>query len=256
MEQMGNYFQRYILDGGIMMVGLVPASIIALGNVIQLCIVLRRARVAPKGLIAAARSISSPADYAAFRQGLPSLPHPLARVALGYLEAGERGQSCDPDENPGPLDDALDRLYSKLNPLMVIYTVSPLMGLLGTILGMMNTFFKYAVLQSHDLAQLSKGIMEALITTMWGLYIAIPVYVCVALLRGRIFRYEKDILPEAAREIMRVCAPYAAQKRQARAPSPREARVVASPKPEEERAEPQPVPAADKRARKIEAVNE
>ena len=73
-----------------------------------------------------------------------------------------------------------------LNTLGTIAAVSPLMGLLGTVFGMINMF---AALKTHgvgDPAALSGGIAEALITTAAGLTIAIPALYFYRFLRGKV----------------------------------------------------------------------
>jgi biopolymer transport protein ExbB len=126
------------------------------------------------------------------------------------LDAVEKNPSWRLEENPGLVEAAADRLYHKLTPLSVIYTIAPLMGLLGTILGMSDTFFEFAQMgQNREISQLSTGINQALITTMWGLMIAIPAYVFSSVLRHKVFAYEKDILPSRLAEILNACRQYA-----------------------------------------------
>ena len=89
---MQSYFDQYIQAGGVMMFVLIPLSALTLGFILQGFISLRPSRIVPQGLVDAAKGVTTPTDYAAFRQGLPSLPHILARVTLGYLEAAEKGE--------------------------------------------------------------------------------------------------------------------------------------------------------------------
>jgi biopolymer transport protein ExbB len=68
------------------------------------------------------------------------------------------------------------RLDARLPLLGVIVRAAPLMGLLGTVLGMINTFSRLAQTQGGvDLMVLAEGIWQALLTTAAGLFIAIPV---------------------------------------------------------------------------------
>ncbi len=211
METMQTYFDRYIVAGGILMALLLPLSVVALGYIITGFIYLRRSRVSPRGLVETAKGVSSQAEYLAFRQSLPRFPHPLARLALASMDAAEHGEPWEPDSNPAPLDHIVDKLYHSLSPLATIYTVAPLLGLLGTILGMIQTFVNFV--GQRDIDVLSQGISVALVTTMWGLIIAIPAYVFTSVLRAKVFAYEKDILPEDLGEIMRAVHPYAERNR-------------------------------------------
>jgi len=75
-----------------------------------------------------------------------------------------------------------------LTPLAVCASAAPLLGLLGTVTGMMHTFDLITVFGTGDASQLSSGISEALITTEFGLAIAIPALLVHAYLSRRVRR--------------------------------------------------------------------
>lgn len=215
MDTVQSYFNLYVVRGGVCMIALVPLSVYTLGLVIQSYISLRQSRVAHRGVVLAAKAIASAADYAAFRQNLAAHHSALARIALAYLDAAERGQPSHPDDNSRPIEDETDRLYQSLSPLVTSYIIAPLIGVLGTTIGIIRTFEQFATEGRRDMTALVRAIDVALITTMWGLFIAVPAYFFNALLQARIFRYERDVLPAAAREILKACAPFIAPRRSA-----------------------------------------
>jgi biopolymer transport protein ExbB len=73
-----------------------------------------------------------------------------------------------------------------LNTLGTIAAISPLLGLLGTVTGMIRTFSALTVGGVGDPAALAGGISESLITTAAGLMVAIPALIAYRYLRGRI----------------------------------------------------------------------
>lgn len=81
-------------------------------------------------------------------------------------------------------------LYGKLdrylNVLSVGAAASPLLGLLGTVMGIIATFDLIAVFGTGDASRLSSGISEALITTKLGLIVAVPALVAYAILNRRV----------------------------------------------------------------------
>ena len=83
-----------------------------------------------------------------------------------------------------------------LNTLGTIAAISPLLGLLGTVTGMMRTFKAITVAGIGNPAAMAGGIAEALITTAAGLLVAIPALVAYRYLRGRVdalvIRMEKE----------------------------------------------------------------
>ena len=208
MPSIENYFDEYIRQGGITMLVLVPLSIFTFGTILQRFMDLRASRVMPEELIARAQAVSSQEAFDSFRDYLLSLSTPLAQIILAYIEAGERGEPIHPDVNPTPIDDVMDRLYQSLSSLSTAYVVAPLIGVLGTTIGIMATFEQFAIVGKRDMSALVSAIDKSLITTMWGLVIAVPAYYFYTILQNKIFRYERDRLPRLLKDILNNCMPY------------------------------------------------
>ena len=84
-------------------------------------------------------------------------------------------------------DERIDFYSSRLNSLQVIATIAPLLGLLGTVFGMIDAFQEMETAGKNvDPSLLSGGIWEALLTTAAGLSLAIPVVVCESYFRSLI----------------------------------------------------------------------
>ena len=81
----------------------------------------------------------------------------------------------------------LPRLQRRIQFCTILTSAAPLAGLLGTVMGMLNTFFGLSVGGAGDTIDLvAGGISEALITTQTGLVLAIPAYVFLSLIRKQI----------------------------------------------------------------------
>ena len=152
--------------------------------------------------------LPSDAQVLAFAMALPAEPEvaarhaeaqrgPLQRLmkeALTYSDAPrERLEELLQDTILGELP----ALESRLGALSVGAAVAPLLGLLGTVTGMIHTFRMISVFGTGDARMLSGGISEALITTEAGLVIAIPLLLFHALLQKRARRHA-DALEKAA----------------------------------------------------------
>jgi biopolymer transport protein ExbB len=119
---------------------------------------------------------------------------PAGRVARAGVEKRGRPRA----EIREALEDAAERelagLERRLGLLSVIAHVTPLIGLLGTVVGMIQAFM--AIEQEGggpvNQAVLSGGIWQALLTTAAGLSVAIPVYLAHSLLEGRVARHAED----------------------------------------------------------------
>ncbi|MCL4154473.1 UNVERIFIED_CONTAM: hypothetical protein GTU68_024286 [Idotea baltica] len=98
----------------------------------------------------------------------------LARFSLRALELRNRSKSELKEALLSFGDRELVRLQKNLSALSTIASVSPLLGLLGTVVGMIKTFAVIQASGSPDSAVLAGGISEALLTTAAGLTIAIP----------------------------------------------------------------------------------
>ena len=91
-------------------------------------------------------------------------------------------------------DERINYYSSKLNSLQVIATIAPLLGLLGTVFGMIEAFQQMEMAGKNvDPSVLSGGIWEALLTTAVGLSVAIPIVVFESYFRNIIENFKNNI---------------------------------------------------------------
>src|SRR6185295_9739786 len=96
------------------------------------------------------------------------------------------------------------RLLRKVEYLSVLGNLGPMVGLLGTVVGMLMAFKEVASTEGRaGAAQLAEGIYQALVTTVVGLIIAIPALGAFAILRNRV----DQIMAEAAYAAQHALAP-------------------------------------------------
>jgi len=213
--------QRYIVDGGVMMVFLVPLALLMIAFAVQGLINLRRARVCPRRYAArAAELVRGGVSSAQAADRLAAEGHSLARVLSRVLRHLEFKADADP---AGVLQEEIEEeceaLRQRNSQLALVYTVAPLMGLLGTVFGMVGTFGEFTRAADPSVRDLSAGINVALITTAWGLSIAIPAFITLYHFARVINTYERVILPEegaralhAVLDALRAPAPAAAEE--------------------------------------------
>lgn len=110
----------------------------------------------------------------------------LAKLSQGYSHAIEAMQEVGEEENM--------KLEHRLSYLALVGTISPMVGLFGTVDGMIRSFQIIAAGgETPEPSQLAKGISTALFTTLLGLFIAIPAIVAYNLLRNRISRLVLEV---------------------------------------------------------------
>lgn len=168
----------FVMRGGPVMIPIALCSLLALAVAVERLLRLSHRQVIPPGFLDGLRGVlKEPArDRDAGLQYCGQRPGPVSRVfAVGIRRLGEPEeqlerhiQEAGQREVPG--------LRKRLRILAVIASVTPLLGLLGTILGMI-TAFKTVAASGEALGRtelLAKGIYEAMVTTAAGLVVAIP----------------------------------------------------------------------------------
>lgn len=112
-------------------------------------------------------------------------PSPAAQVLAAGLGRADRGaEPAQAAMNASVLEQDA-RVYAGLSALGTAAQVGPLLGLLGTVIGMVRSFLVFSQTASPTPAQLATGISEALMNTAAGLVVAIIAYVARGALRSR-----------------------------------------------------------------------
>jgi biopolymer transport protein ExbB len=175
-----------IKAGGWLMLPLLACSVVAAAIIIERLWSLQQKRVVPENLTA--RVWEWVRKNELNDEHLQSLKRssPLGEI----LAAGIASRGRTPDEIRDIIEDTgrhvVHEMERFLNTLGTIAAVSPLLGLLGTVIGMVKVF---AAITAHGVGNptvLAGGISEALITTAAGLSIAIPALIGYRYLRGRV----------------------------------------------------------------------
>lgn len=175
-----------VKSGGIMMVPIVLASIVALAIIAERLWTLQRERILPKDLFEKVWQWVEAGQLNDEHLRALELNSPLGRI----LAAGLANRTRPREVLREAIEDAgrhvIHELERFLSTLGTIAGVSPLLGLLGTVFGMIRTFNSITVSGIGSPAALSSGIAEALIATAAGLTVAIPSLICFRLLRRRV----------------------------------------------------------------------
>lgn len=182
------------IKGGPVMVPIAICSLVALALVVERLLSLQRAKVMPPAFVAGVRPAVSRGQAAAL-EFCRSNPSPIARV----LEAGIRRWDRPIEQVEKHITEAGLRettlLRKNFRGLVVITAVSPLLGLLGTIFGMI-TAFRTVAASADALGRtelLAGGIYEAMVTTAAGLIVAIPTLLTYHALAAKVDRLVFDM---------------------------------------------------------------
>lgn len=184
-----------LIKGGWVMIPILFASVLALTLTIERFISLRKSKVIPPQFMQEVKNLFEREGKAAETGG------PAAEAGVDYCRKnpcvlGSLIQAGLPKIGKGEqtvqdvLEDAgareVDRMKRSLKPLSMIATIAPLLGLLGTVYGMISAFRAATGAGVGKSDVLAQGIYEALVTTAAGLTLAIPVLIVYMILNNRV----------------------------------------------------------------------
>ena len=179
------------------MVPILVCSAIALAIILERFWSLRRATVMPPGLGEEVRKWAQSRNLDARHLETLSENSPLGELLAAALAVRHRPR----DEIKERLEDAgrhvTHRMERFLNSLGTIALIAPLLGLLGTVIGLIRMFLAVMASGVGDPMKMAGGIGEALICTASGLIVAIPAYVLHRYFRGRVIGYCVDMERQA-----------------------------------------------------------
>jgi len=196
---------EFLKSGGWLMLPIVTCSIISLAIILERFTALQASRVLPKGLVSDIDRLLAQGRMDPDRIALVRRSSPLGRV----LAAGLSQTSSHPERIEEAMEEAgrhvVHGFERYLNALGTIAATTPLLGLLGTVIGMIKVFAAITSLGVGDPQVLAGGIYEALITTAAGLSVGIPSLMFHRYFRGRISELAHEIERHALRllEILR-----------------------------------------------------
>uniref|UniRef100_A0A7V3YLC4 MotA/TolQ/ExbB proton channel family protein n=1 Tax=Candidatus Caldatribacterium californiense TaxID=1454726 RepID=A0A7V3YLC4_9BACT len=167
-----------IAKGGYVMYPIVACSVIALAVFIERWYVLRHLKDRIRKYLKAVRKALAQEDLRGILELSSRFPNPASRIILAGLRKYFKGlhrEAREAMETAASFE--LPLLEKRLSTLVVIANISPLLGLLGTVTGMIRTFAVIAAVGVGKPTEMAGGISEALLTTAAGLSVAIPTLV-------------------------------------------------------------------------------
>jgi len=223
-------FLEIVFAGGIssflILTVLLGLSLIAAYLVFEQLMTLRRSEIMPDGLDDDVRDLIKAGQ---FRQA-----HDLCEENRSFLSLIIRQGLVEVDGDWNDVEKAMEdataeqsaQLFRRIEYLSVIGNIAPMLGLLGTVIGMIMAFQQVATTEgSAGAGDLAEGIYQALVTTVGGLIVAIPSLGAFAVFRNRI----DQLVAEAAYRAQRAMTPIKRRSRVSGSASSRTSRPPTSP---------------------------
>jgi len=172
--------------GGWVMVPIIVCSVLAVAIIVERLWTLQDKRVLPRNLAKEVWALVKADNLT--NQHIQALhdSSPLGQIFAAGLNNRHRNREVMKESIEDTGRHVVHELNRFLNPLGTIAAITPLLGLLGTVIGMVNVFAAITTHGVGDPGVLAAGISEALITTAAGLCVAIPSLIGYRYLRGRI----------------------------------------------------------------------
>lgn len=160
--------------GGIIMFPLLLCSVLALAIIIERFWTLRVSRLAPKALVNELWGWIKKKELNSKRLRELKEAAPIGRVLAAGLVNAKHGREIMKESIQEEASHVVHEMERFLTALGTIAVIAPLLGLLGTVIGMIKVFAQLQLEGAGNAAALAGGISEALITTAAGLTVAIP----------------------------------------------------------------------------------
>ncbi len=205
-----------LMDGGVigLLIGLL--SVVSLGFIIEHSMSIRKSTLMPEEVADELENLIQEGKIEAAVEACedPNNESLIAEVVLAGLrryQASEFGFAEYKTAAEEAGEDQTGRLYRKTEVLGVIGAIAPMLGLTGTVLGMIEAFNKIASTAGAARPdELAGGIGKALVTTLMGLIVAIPTMIAFSFFRNKI----DSIVAEAGKRVEQIMMPLGRRRQQ------------------------------------------
>ena len=160
--------------GGWLMIPILLCSVVAAGISVERLWTLRAEQVAPRDLLTQVWSWIRNNEMDSSRLREVKSGSPLGQILVAGITSHRRGRDVMKESIEEVANHVVHELERYLNTLGTVAAITPLLGLLGTVIGMIKVFTAIQLEGTGNAAVLAGGISEALITTAAGLTVAIP----------------------------------------------------------------------------------
>lgn len=189
-----------VLAGGVIMIPILLCSVIALAIIFERLWTLRTSRIAPENMVNDMLVKLKKKELTSARLREIQNDSPMGRILVAGLINAKHGREIMKESIEEEASQVVHQLERFLSGLGTIAAIAPLLGLLGTVIGMIEVFAEIQVGGAGNNQALAGGISKALITTAVGLVVAIP-----ALVAHRFFqRKVDDIVVEMEQQALKL----------------------------------------------------
>ncbi len=182
-----SYFDFFVVKGGYIAFGLIGLSIVTIALTIEHCLSIRRATIAPPEATKRIKALVDEKKYLEAIKFTGEDPSMIGYVLNAGLIEAPNGFAAMERAVEDTLEERSARFFRKIEYMSIIGNVAPMIGLFGTVVGMILLFAEIHAADNFPGARIvAEKIAIALITTFWGLAVAIPALSIYGVFRNRI----------------------------------------------------------------------
>ncbi len=185
---------EFLAKGGVLVIPILFCSVVALAIFLER--IIRFSRIKNRGVGLAEKTVQllSEGKKEDARKMLVDNNAPMGRVLLQATDVIDQGREPLETVLSNSTDEEVRNLSSYVQALATMGNIAPLLGLLGTVIGMIKAFMVIQQMGGKvNAAVLAGGIWEAMLTTALGLAVALPTMVAHSYLLARIDKYEASL---------------------------------------------------------------
>ena len=174
------------LAGGYIGMIIAGMSVILIALIFEHMLTIRRGALMPDGLAQQVHGMIAQKQFKQAEEVCRQNPSLLGEVLqAGLSEAGLEYEAIEKGMEDASVEQS-SRLLRKIEYLSVIGSIAPMLGLLGTVWGMILAFLEFESKSNPQVSELAPGIYKALVTTLMGLGVAVPAVASFAIFRNRV----------------------------------------------------------------------
>ena len=167
----------------------IALSVAMVALIVEHLLTIRRNTLIPKGFSDRCQKLVASGQLAQAETLCREQPSLLSYVVGIGLQESDLGVTSMVKAMEDAISEQAARLTRKIEYLSLIGVIGPMLGLMGTVWGMIQAFAEFAEKVAPRTADFAPSISEALVTTMFGLIVAVPAQVAFAMFRNRIDSY-------------------------------------------------------------------
>ncbi len=192
-----SFFQIIANSGGIgilIWIMIFATSAATLGLIIDAFLTIKSSKIMPPELVNQVRSALDQGDLGSALEACASTPGPLANILSAGFNNVSEGYDVVMDSVSTAAEIESEKLMQRVNFLSLCGAIAPMLGLMGTVTGMVDAFAGLATAQGAEKAtMLALSISQALYTTAFGLLISVPAILAFTFVRNHASRLILDM---------------------------------------------------------------